>query len=236
MAVLFSLAPFLRPSAQSTKTLKSLILKDNRIGDLGAQLIIEALQPHQSVQRLDFSNNAVTAECDSAFAELLKCNRYLTYFSLSGNAALLTDSAVAMLVGAVKANKTLIEVGLQAGAIGDEGAAAIADMLTENQTLEVLRLAKNRIGDKGAAAIGDALKKNYVLARLSLEDNPIEEAGKEALAFSFRYNSSLTEYVGPGGPLPERLGLFGKKTTPEEVRAALCCYAFCTYYLTSASS
>jgi Ran GTPase-activating protein (RanGAP) involved in mRNA processing and transport len=108
---------------QTTKTLRSLILTDNGIGDLGAMAIIEVLQTQNTLQRLDFTKNMVSAECDTATAELLKVrlliisvnlpdfislfcgilqmNRYLISISLSGN-PILCDSAVEMIAGAIK--------------------------------------------------------------------------------------------------------------------------------------
>ncbi len=108
------------------KTLVSLHLDGNKLGDTGAAVVAEAL----------------------------KKNATLTYLNMSD--ASIGDAGALALADALKQNSALKMLILNFNEFGDAGAAALAEALKANRTLENLDVIGNVIGTGAKAALKSA--------------------------------------------------------------------------------
>ncbi|KAG0064941.1 hypothetical protein BGZ89_008736 [Linnemannia elongata] len=114
----------------ANSTLTSLDLRNNLIGDNGAQALAEALKTNSTLTTLKLWSNSIGPDGARALSEALKTNSTLTTLDLLDNS------------------------------IGDHGAQAFSEALKANSTLTILNLKGNSIGPNGAQAQTEALKTN----------------------------------------------------------------------------
>ena len=104
----------------------------------------------------------------------------------------LSEGLAIILSEVIKANATLITLGLCFGCISDSGATSIAKAIKVNNTLTSLDLSNNRISDAGATSIAEAIKVNKNLTHLKLFGNGISDAGATSIAGVIKVNETLT--------------------------------------------
>ncbi len=154
--------------------MKSLDLKNNSIGDLGAKVIAESIS---CLTTLYLNGNNIGDEGAKTIASSLTnlTNLNMGRNRIGGNGA----KAIAASL------KNLTTLNLNNNSIGNEGAKAIATSLTQ---LTGLYLYNNSIGIESAKAIADSLEQ---LTSLHLGDNDIGVEGAKAIAASLKKLSSL---------------------------------------------
>ena len=153
----------------NNKTLISLDLAHNRIGDEGAQ----ALASNTTLTSLNLSCNEISSEGVQAFA------RNTTLISLN----LCNNQIKARGTQAFANNTTLISLDLSGNQINAKGAQTLAS----NTTLTSLDLSKNGIGAKGARVLAN----NTTLTSLSLTYNYIGKRGLHAFQQALKWNKRL---------------------------------------------
>ncbi len=132
--------------------LQALILKNNKIGDIGLVTLIPSINTMTRIEILDLSSNAIT---DVGFASLTQT------FERTPN---------------------IDTVGLYENNIGDEGINALVKVLHLVPHLKTLDLGKNNISGKGLKSLVDALKKdNPSFQNLNITDNPISVNAREEI-------------------------------------------------------
>ncbi|KAF9541189.1 hypothetical protein EC957_003322 [Mortierella hygrophila] len=149
-------------SVLTYSTLTTLDLRDNSIGDNGAQVLSEALKTNLTLATLDLEETSIESNGAQALSEALKVNSTLTTLDLRRNS------------------------------IRDTGAQALSEALKVNSTLTTLDLGRTMIGSAGAKALADALMMNSTLTTLSLGGNSIRSSGTQALSEALRTNSTVT--------------------------------------------
>ncbi|CAF3531789.1 unnamed protein product [Rotaria socialis] len=142
-------------------TLATLDLADNRIKNLGAKYLADALKDNKTLMTLDVKRNGIEVE------------------------------GVEYLANALKYNTTLTTLDLRSNGIDKRGAKYIADALLKNMTLQTLYLAFNQIGDLGSQYMANALQHNNALIKLDLGQNTIDEAGAQFLAVALKMNTVI---------------------------------------------
>jgi Ran GTPase-activating protein (RanGAP) involved in mRNA processing and transport len=144
------------------KTLTSLCLAMNEIGDVGVGSLAEGLKDKKChVEDLDLSDNGISEEGALAVSDMLLENSRLQSLNLSFNS------------------------------IGGNGASSIAYALDRNNTLRRLCLRRNNIDNIGAAAFAAMLPTMRGLKELSMTNNPIDQEGSAQLLEGLRNNVDL---------------------------------------------
>jgi Ran GTPase-activating protein (RanGAP) involved in mRNA processing and transport len=149
---------------RKSSSLRRLDLRSNDFGDVGAKLLMEAIQSN-SLEELTISDNEIGPIGAKAAAEILRVNGSLKTLNISAN-----------------------DVG-DAGVIAV--AKALAE--NPSTKLSKLFLNSNRVGDVGAVALGDMLKNYQMLVELHIASNEIKMQGFEAIARGQEANKKLTE-------------------------------------------
>lgn len=210
----------------SNSGLQELVLRDNRLGDLGGD-IARALMTNTALRRLDLFNcNLCTLEIGLAFAKALCTNRTLRELDL-GKSLLGAIAGVAIFMG-LRANAALRVLRFTASGLGGRGRAELKTLLRSNRTLRVLDLSGNPVPHTRKKWSGtwaqalEGLKDNQGLRVLKLRACGLMARDGEALGKALQEDhclqrrsqlqhhtrSSLQELDISGNPL---LGLAGCK-------------------------
>jgi Ran GTPase-activating protein (RanGAP) involved in mRNA processing and transport len=118
----------------------------------------------------------------------------------------LEDQGVAALAEGLRANRTLVELGLASNGLTGEGVARLASAVCEHPTLQVLDLGYGRstralsaranlIGPDGAAAIAAMLAANSRLVRLDLRGTGISARDVDRIAEQVEHNTTLSKLL-----------------------------------------
>eukprot|EP00300_Choanocystis_sp_HF-7_P028025 c33375_g1_i1.p1 GENE.c33375_g1_i1~~c33375_g1_i1.p1 ORF type:complete len:284 (-),score=89.70 c33375_g1_i1:5-808(-) len=117
------------------KALKHLNLIDQQISDDVAEALAEGLRSKRNTLKvLNLGGNRIGDVGAKALGNALRTNTSLTYLELTRN-NISTEGAKA-IAQALHSNKSLNELGLGGNAIGDAGAAAFIEALNANETLK----------------------------------------------------------------------------------------------------
>jgi len=122
-----------------------------KITDVGAIHIFEALEKNSTLTRILFQDCEIREDSAEAMAKMLKINTTLVHFHYDGCG------------------------------IGNEGIEFVAEMLEVNKTLTDLSMSRCNIGNAGAERLGKALLKNLTLLHANWEMNSWEPKEKFAL-------------------------------------------------------
>ena len=122
----------------NNKSLESIYLSDNPIGDDGAAAVGKAITNNVVLRILDMCNCKITSKGFSKLASSLSNNTKLQTLSISGNQA------------------------------GIEGASAVGKMITDNKTLEELSIGSDDSLEKGVDIMISSLQSNTCLKQLCL--------------------------------------------------------------------
>ncbi|MCD6035114.1 MAG: family protein 3-like [Rickettsiales bacterium] len=180
----------LAEALKTNKTLTTLYLDWNKIGNTGAEALAEALKTNKTLTALDLSCNDIGNMGAGAILEALRTNKTLTTLHLGWNE--IDKTGAEAILEALRTNKTLTTLHLGGNYLGDEGAKAIAEALITNKTLTTLYLGNSKLGVKGAKAIAEALITNKTLTTLYLGENNIGVEGAKAIAEALITNKTLT--------------------------------------------
>ncbi|KAG9061306.1 hypothetical protein KI688_007284 [Linnemannia hyalina] len=183
-------AQALSAALKINSTLTILDLGHNSIGDNGAQALSEALNTNSTLTTLNLYINSITDNGAKALSEALKTNSTLTTLNLGHNS--IRENGVKALAEALKTNSTLTTLNLYTNWIGVNGVQALSEALEINSTLTTLDLAYSGIGENGVKALAEALKTNSTLTTLNLGHNSIGDNGAQALSEALKTNSTLT--------------------------------------------
>ncbi|ORZ15542.1 hypothetical protein BCR41DRAFT_422308 [Lobosporangium transversale] len=177
----------LSEALKTNKTLTTLDLMCNRIGDKGVMALSEGLKANRTLTTLDLMGNSIGKEGALALLEVLKTNTTLVTLDLEYDS--LGKEGILLLS---KTNTTLTSLSFSSKAIGDEGALVLSETLKANTTLTALDLRYNSIGKEGALVLSQALKINTTLTCLNLRYNSVGDEGALALSEALKVNTTLT--------------------------------------------
>lgn len=140
------------------------------------------------------------------FAEALKVNTQLLYFSINEAIPELTLHDIQLLVDALLINRTLEEIDLFYSCdLGHEGAKLISKLLMHNNTLKKLDITGCYIGPLGAVEIARALKVNQGLKALCLSINGIKDEGLNAIVEALKTNKTLEHLFVDNNDVSEKM-------------------------------
>eukprot|EP01094_Clydonella_sp_ATCC50884_P025647 TRINITY_DN6830_c0_g1_i2.p2 TRINITY_DN6830_c0_g1~~TRINITY_DN6830_c0_g1_i2.p2 ORF type:complete len:306 (+),score=11.98 TRINITY_DN6830_c0_g1_i2:189-1106(+) len=149
--------------------LRVLNLRYNKVGDKGAALLASALQDSlMTLEELDLEDNKISDEGAGRIADALRSNTAMVVLNLNNNFGIGMEGAKRLAHG-LQGNTTLKELHLQHNMIGFEGACRLAEMLRVNTALQKLYLKGSKIRVKGAKLLADALRANTALEVLEID-------------------------------------------------------------------
>ena len=118
------------------KTVTSLVVDGNHVGEEGGAWVAEVLERSTTIASLDLSHNLVG------------------------------DNGVRLIGQSLARNASLISLNLSGAGVGPVGASAIAAALATNSTLQSLNLSDNNLGLEGGDDLAAALATNTTLTSL----------------------------------------------------------------------
>ena len=159
------------------RTLTTLDLSKNSIGDRGARMVAEGLANNQVLIACLLTDNTIGVDGGIGLAEAMVVNKTLQRLDLRRNRV--DFSGTSAFADALKVNSTLLYLNLDSNEMMCSGAQDLADALKVNTSLTELHLSDNAIADRGASALGQGLSKNTSLMRLDLSHNIFGPAGTQ---------------------------------------------------------
>jgi hypothetical protein len=177
--------------ARLSKSLATINLTNNYIGDNGCRLFCTALNANSAISCLVLKGNRVSDVGAAALATVVSESHSLAELNLRCNKVGLLGAQA--LGGGLRTNTSLTRLDLGENYFGDRGAAEVAHSLRFNASLLDLVLRANEIGNAGAVALAVDLRANTTLQRLDLVDNDITSRGASSLASALFANTSLRE-------------------------------------------
>lgn len=175
--------------------LKKVSLRQNNIGNKGAESLTFLLEKSATLAELDLSENAISSRGASAVFDALNNNRrtQLHTLNLSQNEIWDMDDN-----SYLRTNKTLRVLNMDGNFMHDEGAEHIANAIAENKytVIEKLFLGWNGIADDGAIALAKMMEANSTLQVLGLAENDITNTGARAILSALAVNTSVREISG----------------------------------------
>ncbi|WP_454785083.1 hypothetical protein [Legionella sp. WA2024007413] len=156
--------------------LKSLILKNNFIGDTEAPFIAEMLQHNTTLKEIDLSNTSLDVKGITKIANALQDNTSLKILKLGGcSVAGMTNSLLEIL----SKHPSLEELNLNnCGLQFDDG---LSQLLTESDSLKNLNLGTNFFGNYYSDYLTNGLKNNKNLIKLDLGSCGLDASYPEQL-------------------------------------------------------
>ena len=146
------------------RTLTTLSLERNKIGDRGAVSLSYLLSPSSFITKLFLSENRIADKGACAIAEHLKENKLLHTLELGCN--LIGPKGGVALARALKENSQLVVLNLKSNRIGAAGAIELAISLHKSNnaktSLSTLDISCNNIGDVGGARMQEIAEQDIV--------------------------------------------------------------------------
>jgi Ran GTPase-activating protein (RanGAP) involved in mRNA processing and transport len=166
----------LRRLRENDPALTNLELSDLSVSD--TRKLAEALKGNKSLISLNLSGNKIGDVGVLEIARALATNTTLKELNLAKN--LVGYVGALEIARALATNTTLQRLNLSENLVENEGAAAIAEALEINATLIDIDLLDNPIGELGVIAIAEMLTVNKVLVSVSLSGKPLSGGDEEA--------------------------------------------------------
>ena len=171
--------------------LEELYIHRNKLGDNGAELLLEGIKNTKTLRVLDISCNKIGPSGTTAIANALTNNTTLEKLNISNNK--LGDNGAELLLKGITNTKTMRILDISCNNIGPPGTTAIANALTNNASLEELSISSNKLGDNGAELLSVGIRNTKILRVLHMDNNNIGPSGTTATAKALTNNTSLEE-------------------------------------------
>lgn len=129
-------------------------------------------KPPSGLQVLILWNNNLTPKCANSAADMFENTEHLQIINFGQNP--IGNEFLAETRSAIKTNKCLTSLGLQATQLNCEGLKIISEILQfgGNSTLQRIDLRNNELSIVGLNAISEALKSNKSIIRVDLDETP----------------------------------------------------------------
>lgn len=171
---------------KDVKTLKSIDLSDNALGEKGVRACFGLLLGQEQLTHVYFCNNGISAAAAGVIADEVllfrgedvptKLETFHFYNNMSG------DGGAKALAKLLPRSPALRDLRFSATRAQREGSLAFAQALASLRHLEKLDLSDNTFKAEGGVAIAAALRHQPNLVELNLRDAAIEDDGLNAIA------------------------------------------------------
>ena len=177
----------LASALRTNNTLKTLILRGNKIGDSGAVQLAKVLN-RTSLEVLDVSNCGIMGKGIKFLSFALRTNTSLKMFSACNN--VFSDNGAIHLAEALKF-ASLEDLRICGCSIWENGIVKLSSALTFTVTLKRFSVSDNPFRDSGAIHLAEALNSSS-LQELNISSCAVYDSGIEALATALTSNITLT--------------------------------------------
>lgn len=145
---------------------------------LTSPFIIDEKQP-TGLQVLILWNNNITSKSSSSAFDMFESADFLEIANFGQNP--IGDEFLIDTKAAIKGNKSLMSIGLQATGMSNVGLKCIAEIIDNdgNMSLQRIDLRNNEFTAPSLMALFDALRSNRSLIRIDIDDSPKNEAEAE---------------------------------------------------------
>lgn len=126
------------------------------------------------LQVLILWNNNITSKSSSSAFDMFESAEFLEIVNFGQNP--IGDEFLIETKTAIKANKSLSSIGLQATGMSNMGLKCIAEIIDGNMSLQRIDLRNNEFSAPSLMALFDALRTNKNLIRIDIDDSPKNEA------------------------------------------------------------
>eukprot|EP01080_Neovahlkampfia_damariscottae_P011855 gene11855-5184_t len=171
--------------------IEKLSLKDCKLGNKGAQEIIDALYLNTKIKSLSLQKNGMDHGVAKFIYEMLKMNETLEHLDISKN--VFTDESAEYLSKSLRYNFNIVRLDISRIELGDIGIIILAKGLQYNFFLQFLNISNNNMKDKGAYAIANLLKHNNQLKELDMSYNLYSDYAVIKICECIPYNESLVK-------------------------------------------
>jgi len=177
---------------KGNKTIASLLLGTNGIGDLGASEVARLIERNHRLEIVYLGCNAIAQTGIADIAQALRHNQSVTGLWLKRNP--LGVAGAYCIAEMLRYNQSIHTLDLVNTQIGEEGLTAILNVLIQtNRTVERLYLGGNQIQPDHAFLVTELLRHNPRIRGLFLNVNDLGDAGVEILAEALHKNQTLTD-------------------------------------------
>ncbi|XP_041061574.1 NACHT, LRR and PYD domains-containing protein 3-like [Carcharodon carcharias] len=179
---------------KTNKSLRSLDLGYNNIGDLGIKLLYVAIKDDGcKIEKLGLHQTGLTGDCCEDLSSILRTSQTLMALELGYNN--LGDVGVQQLSAALKdPNCKLQTLGLYRNNLTSACCPDLADALTASSTLIELKLSSNYLQDLGVKPLFAALKNPHCrIRKINLKDTGLTAACSENILSALRVTRTLRE-------------------------------------------
>eukprot|EP00549_Striatella_unipunctata_P008192 CAMPEP_0118717396 /NCGR_PEP_ID=MMETSP0800-20121206/28119_1 /TAXON_ID=210618 ORGANISM="Striatella unipunctata, Strain CCMP2910" /NCGR_SAMPLE_ID=MMETSP0800 /ASSEMBLY_ACC=CAM_ASM_000638 /LENGTH=451 /DNA_ID=CAMNT_0006624095 /DNA_START=21 /DNA_END=1376 /DNA_ORIENTATION=+ len=164
----------------------------------GAILVANAMKENTSIFALGIQGVDLQESVSESIADLLLCNKTLTYLELGGGSS--TNRKPCSITAILKALKSesdiaLLQFCLTKMDICNSDVLLLADMLKTNTTLLDLQFTHTNMGNLAAKVLAKAMIHNTTLRDMKLQGNRVGNIGLVALEKVLKVNASLKELV-----------------------------------------
>ncbi|XP_058470030.1 leucine-rich repeat-containing protein 34-like [Solea solea] len=215
-------AKILCSSLQGNRTLLSLRLSGNKIGNKGGMHLAKMLQENDTLQELELADCDLGIQSIIALIISMKSHKALRRVDLSRpllfshleewavhctdmlmvNCIIvelhlakmgMTDTGMQRLAEGLRLNRSLRYLDLRCNRVTRDGIRYLAEVLKQNPTLEIIDLSSNRIEGEGAKYLSEAITcPGCSVKELSVTRNNIKAEGLLALTQAMTANKTLT--------------------------------------------
>ena len=178
-------------SFRVNKTLKKLVLSDNKIKNKGARSIIEN---GTSLVSIDLSDNDINPEVCYDLKNLMTHSKHLREIIWNGN--FIGIKGINFIVDALQQGSKIKSLSLRNTSIGRVGVQALAQGLYQNEYLKILDLGSNSITFESFKDLCDSLNNNKIRT-LRLRNNLLKDEGAKYFSENIlnkESNSCLTNF------------------------------------------
>lgn len=214
-----NLAKFLH----KTKSLTTVILRENLLNDESIQILVSGLRQNWTVTTLDLSQNKIGPMGAKRLCALLEKNRCLTDLNLAGNN--INEDGARALGAAIASSNSLLTLSLRLNPLGDLGGQHIIEGTEFNTSLRTLDLGACDLQARSTAALGSLLLRNNTLTTIDVTSNEIAGDGAQVILHALnKFNTKLIRLDLRRNPIAKTVGckeiqLVLKKRLAESKRA-----------------
>lgn len=177
---------------EHTKSLQSISLADNKIGDAPMQSILQSAEKAKgTLVSLNFTNTAMGQKSADALKTFLEGEDKITAIKIGYNS--FPASVGRVIANIIPEGDILEELDISSIGIGSKATAPIITALAGNKTIKRLNLSGNPIDKTLSDALGQLISENEQIQYLSLRNCSLEKHAMLAVAKAVAGNKTLQE-------------------------------------------
>ena len=203
------------------KNIAELNLAKNQISDEGIVKFFNSLKKNDTnLQSINLEGNEIGSGAIASIADLLQTNKTIVELNLSSSDDSIGDAEFALLVEALRENKTLKIVELGNNKITGQSIGKLVELLGQNSSLEIINLGENylnlaqlqnvenesetdneldlvdrsQINDEEWQPLANAIASNKNLTKLSLAKSEISYNAAKILVEAMEQNHNITDF------------------------------------------